>query len=148
MMPDSPAGHRCPVLVEDPDLDAGPRAGPTLPGRARHSSGEIRVAPPSLAPYSSWISASGKASIILNLTGTGHGAAACTIREKLETSKAARSSSGISRIRMKWAGTMNERVPRRWLTSSRNDRASNCSVITVAAPMYSEQSAHPRCDAW
>ena len=25
---------------------------------------------------------------------------------------AARSSSGISRMRMKWAGTMNERVPR------------------------------------
>ena len=49
---------------------------------------------------------------------------------------------------MKCAGTMNERVPRWRLTSSRNDRASNCSVITVAAPMYSEHSAHPRWDAW
>ena len=35
---------------------------------------------------------------------------------------------------MKWAGTMNDRVPRRRLTSASHDRASNCSVITVVAP--------------
>ena len=61
---------------------------------------------------------------------------------------AARSASGISRMRMKWAGTMNDRVPRRRLTSARNERASNCSVITVVAPTYSEHSAHPRWEAW
>ncbi len=49
---------------------------------------------------------------------------------------------------MKWAGTMNERVPRRRLTSARNDRASNCSVSTVVAPTYSEHRAQPRWEAW
>ena len=69
----------------------------------------------------------------MNLTGTGQGAAACTINVKLDRSNAARSSSGISRMRMKWAGTINERVPRRRATSASHDRASNCSVITVTS---------------
>ena len=49
MMPGSPVGTGTTGLVEDADLDPGPGAAHTA-GRARHSSGEIRVAPPSLAP--------------------------------------------------------------------------------------------------
>ena len=110
------------------------QARPTLPGWAFHSSGEILVAPPSLAPYSSWISVWGNASIIRDFTTTGHGAAAWTISLKLDRSMAARSASGISRMRMKWAGTMNDRVPPERLTSANQARASKWSVMTVVAP--------------
>ena len=61
---------------------------------------------------------------------------------------AARSSSGSSRIRMKWAGTMKVRVPRWRSTSPSHDRASNCSVTTVVAPTYRAHRDQPRWEAW
>ena len=48
---------------------------PTVPGCAVQSAAETRVAPPSLMPYSSQISASGKASMTAALTDGGHGRA-------------------------------------------------------------------------
>ena len=46
----------------------------------------MRVAPPSLAPYSSQISVAGNAAMIRRFTSTGHGAAPCTISRRLDRS--------------------------------------------------------------
>ena len=91
---------------------------PTLPGRSSHSAIEMRVAPPSLIPYSSAISHGASASMMRRFTGTGHGAPACTMSCSDEWSRAA-SSSGTSSRRMKCAGTMNVRVTR-WRSTSRS----------------------------
>jgi len=72
----------------------------------------MRVAPPSLAPYSSQICALGSASMMRRFTSMGHGAAPWMMSRSDDRSYCARSVSGTSRMRMKWAGTMKLAVTR------------------------------------
>ncbi len=81
-------------------------------------------------------------------TAIGHGAAACTINFMLDRSRADRSSSGTSRMRMKCAGTMKARVTRWRSTSRSHSRASQLGMITVVAPMKSAVLVQPPGPAW
>ena len=81
-------------------------------------------------------------------TGIGHGAPACAISRNDERSRAARSSAGTSRMRMKCAGTAKVSVTRWRSTSRSHSDASKLSRTTVVAPTASAAIVQPPGPAW
>src|SRR5215218_1768846 len=87
-------------------------------------------------------------SIICFLMSTGHGAAACTTRCRLDVSYELRTSSGSFSIRTNIAGTNWPLVTRYFWMASRADSGSNLDMITVVTPMACALIVHKHGAVW
>jgi hypothetical protein len=76
-------------------------------------------------------------SIMARLTGTGHGAAACTTTSSEDVSYRARVSSVSRSSRLNMVGTIWQCVTRCFATRRSHSSASKCSMTTTDAPSRS-----------